>query len=54
MDPNLLLGGTHRTLYLVSTSQKVTDEILLRDEFSGELEVQLLIIRLITFCESSF
>ena len=40
---------THRTLYLVSTSQKVTDEILLRDKFSGdsrELETQLLVLDL--------
>ena len=28
----LLRTGTHWTLYLVSTSQTVTDEILLRDE----------------------
>ena len=48
---------THRTLYLVSTSQTVTDETLLRDEFSWdslELETQLLALDLIFFVKNSF
>ena len=50
-------GDPYRTLYLVSTSQTVTDETLLRDEFSWdslELETQLLALDLIFFCEKFF
>ena len=47
-----LIAYAHRTLYLVSTSQTVTDEILLCIKFSGdarELETKLLVITLNLF-----